>query len=161
MYCGITEIPEAFRVGNGDLLTYSPTAAFWVFNQVSNWAYTRYSDMITVIRGKQADLEGQFIAFTPAVDQAAKSILQKNGETAARKFLTEYSGNQANGMTAEWKKLYEYLLVKFIDGNVKKEENGQFKRNPYGEPAMPDQPRYPDWWYRIIVDETGNHLKMP
>ncbi|HNU77182.1 MAG: C69 family dipeptidase [Prolixibacteraceae bacterium] len=161
MYCGITEIPEAFRVGNGDLLTYSPTAAFWVFNQVSNWAYTRYSDMIPVIRGKQADLEGQFIAFTPAVDQAAKSILQKNGETAARKFLTEYSGNQANGMTAEWKKLYEYLLVKFIDGNVKKEENGQFKRNPYGEPAMPDQPRYPDWWYRIIVDETGNHLKMP
>ncbi len=161
IYCGITETPEAFKVGNGDLLNYSPTAAFWIFNQVSNWAYSRYSDMIPIIRKKQAELEGKFIDFTPSVDQAAKAILDKNGETASRRFLTDYSVNQANGMTSEWKKLYNYLLVKFIDGNIKKEENGEFKRNEYGEPAMPDQPRYPDWWYRIIVEETGDHLKMP
>ena len=161
IYCGITETPEAFKVGNGDLLNYSPTAAFWIFNQVSNWAYSRYSDMIPIIRKKQAELEGKFIDFTPSVDQAAKAILEKNGETASRRFLTDYSVNQANGMTSEWKKLYNYLLVKFIDGNIKKEENGEFKRNEFGEPAMPDQPRYPDWWYRIIVEETGDHLKMP
>jgi hypothetical protein len=117
--------------------------------------------MIPIIRKKQAELEGKFIDFTPSVDQAAKAILEKNGETASRRFLTDYSVNQANGMTSEWKKLYNYLLVKFIDGNIKKEENGEFKRNEFGEPAMPDQPRYPDWWYRIIVEETGDHLKMP
>ncbi len=161
MYAGITEIPEAFKVGNGDMLTYSPTSAFWIFNQVSNWAYTRYSDMIPLIRNKQSELEGKFIQFTPSVDQAAKSILEKEGEGAARKFLTDYSVNQANGMTGEWKNLYNYLLVKFMDGNIKKEANGEFTRNEYGEPAMPSQPAYPEWWYRIIVKDTGDHLKMP
>jgi len=115
--------------------------------------------MIPIIRAKQAELEGKFIAFTPAVDQAAKSILETSGEAAARKFLTDYSVNQANGMTNEWKKMYQYLLVKFMDGNIKKEENGQFKRNEYGTPEFPEQPKYPEWWYKIILKETGDRYK--
>ena len=50
MYCGITEIPECFEVGNGDLLTFSETSAFWTFSQVSNYAYLRYDDMIKDIQ---------------------------------------------------------------------------------------------------------------
>ena len=45
MYCGITEVPECFKVGNGDMLTYSPTSAFWLFNQVANLCYSRYDVM--------------------------------------------------------------------------------------------------------------------
>ena len=45
MYCGITEIPLCFREGNGDMLTYSETSAFWLFNRVTNFVYSRYSDM--------------------------------------------------------------------------------------------------------------------
>ncbi len=37
MYCGITEVPECFKVGNGDMLTYSPTSAFWLFNHGSKF----------------------------------------------------------------------------------------------------------------------------
>ncbi|MDX9880741.1 MAG: C69 family dipeptidase [Prolixibacteraceae bacterium] len=160
MYCGITEIPECFRVGNGDMLTFSETSAFWTFNQVTNWAYMRYSDMIPYIRAKQADLEEKFIAYTPAVDQAAKTIYDSRGEAAARRFLSDYSVNQANGMTSEWKKLYQYLLVKYMDGNVKKEKDGKFLRNEWGVPAGPDHPGYPEWWYRVIVNATGDHFKM-
>ncbi len=160
MYCGITNTPECFKVGNGDMLTYSETSAFWTFNQVTNWAYTRYSDMIPHIRVKQSDLEGKFIAYTPAVDQAAKSIYDTQGEVAARRFLTDYSINQANGMTSEWKKLYQYLLIKYIDGNIKKEKDGKFERNEWNVPVSPDQPGYPEWWYRIIINATGDHLKM-
>ena len=50
MYCGITEIPECFEVGNGDMLTYSETSAFWTFSQVANYAYLRYNDMIQDIQ---------------------------------------------------------------------------------------------------------------
>ncbi|MGQ8337911.1 dipeptidase [Sunxiuqinia sp. A32] len=160
MYCGINEIPECFKVGNGDLLTYSPTSAFWTFNKVSNLAYLRYDDMIGHIRELQSKIEGQFISYTPAIDRAAKMLYDDEGDLIARNFLTQYSVNEANNMTANWEKLFEYLLVKYIDGNIKKENDGVFERNEYGLPADPDQPGYPEWWYRAIVNSTGEHFKV-
>lgn len=161
MYCGITEIPECFRVGNGDLLTYSETSAFWAFNMVANFAYLRYNDMIQDVRKVQHELEAKYIAYTPFIDKAANDLMVSSGTDMARRFITEYSVNEANNMTRRWKELGQYLLVKYIDGNIKKEENGKFLRNEYGEPASPHFPGYPEWWYRAIVNSTGDHLKVP
>lgn len=160
MYCGITEVPECFKVGNGDLLNYSETSAFWIFNTVTNFAYLRYDAMIEHVRERQAEIEGKFIANTPAIDQAANYLFENEGEAKARQFLTEYASNEANNMTADWKELFQYLLIKYIDGNVKKEKDGQFERNEYGMPASPDQPGYPDWWYEAIIKSTGDHFKV-
>ncbi len=160
MYCGITQTPECFRVGNGDMLTYSPTSAFWTFNEVSNFAYLRYDSMIPHIRDLQAKIEGRFISYTPAIDQAANMLYEKEGAAKALEFLTTYSVNEANNMTAQWRKLYHYLLVKYMDGNIKKEKDGQFERNAYGMPESPDQPGYPEWWYKAISQSTGNHFKV-
>ena len=160
MYCGITEIPECFRVGNGDLLTYSETSAFWTFNAVTNFAYLRYDSMINHVRQLQAELEANFIAYTPAIDKAAQMLYENEGDEKARQFLNTYSVNEANNMTAEWKKLFQYLLIKYIDGNIKIEENGEFVRNEWGMPEFPDQPGYPEWWYEAIVNSTGDHFKV-
>ncbi|MBL7971351.1 MAG: C69 family dipeptidase [Prolixibacteraceae bacterium] len=160
MYCGITEIPQCFKVGNGDLLTYSETSAFWVFNVVSNFAYLRYDAMIPDILKVQKNLEDKFVAYTPSVDVAAQNLWNAGKKSETLQFLTDYSVNQANGMTSEWKKLSQYLFVKFIDGNIKKEKNGVFERTETGMPANPDQPGYPEWWKKVIVDQTGDHLKM-
>lgn len=160
MYCGITEIPECFKVGNGDMLTYSETSAFWTFNLVSNFAYLRYDAMIPDIQKVQKSLEDKFVAYTPSVDQAAQSLWNSGKKAETLQFLTDYSVNQANGMTKEWKKLSQYLIVKFIDGNIKKEKDGAFERTETGMPPGPSQPGYPDWWKKVIVDQTGNHLKM-
>jgi dipeptidase len=160
MYCGITEIPECFKVGNGDMLTYSETAAFWVFNVVSNFTYLRYDAMIPDVQKVQKSLEDKFVAYTPSVDAAAQNLWNAGKKAEARQFLTDYSVNQANGMTKEWTKLSQYLFVKFIDGNIKKEKDGKFERTDTGLPPMPDQPGYPDWWKKVIVDQTGDHLKM-
>lgn len=161
MYCGITDIPECFRVGNGDMLTFSETSAFWAFNQVSNLAYSRYNDMIAIIRKLQNEEESKFMGYVPVIDKAAATLLTGETPGMALRFLTEFSGNTANNLTARWKELYRYLLVKYLDGNVKKEEDGRFKRNEHGLPAMPDFPGYPEWWYRAIVNSTGDHLKVP
>ncbi len=161
MYCGITEIPECFRKGNGDLLTYSETSAFWAFNEVSNYAYLRYMDIIKDVLKVRDELEDKFFTFVPVVDKAASGLLKEAGAETARKFISEFSEREAEGMTKTWKQLYRYLLIKYMDGNVKKEENGTFKRTDYGLPAMPDQPGYPEWWYRIIVDQTGDKFKVP
>ena len=160
MYCGITEIPECFATGNGDMLTYSETSAFWTFNLVTNLAYLRYNAMIKDIQKVQKELEDKFVSYVPLIDQAAQSLYNDQDKEKARDFLTEFSVNEANNMTTRWKELGQYLLVKYIDGNIKREKDGKFERTATGLPPSPHQPGYPDWWYKVIVDKTGDHFKV-
>ncbi len=160
MYCGITKIPECFEVGNGDMLTYSETAAFWTFSQVANYAYSRYSDMIQDIQLVQNELENKFVAYVPVIDKAAVELFNNKSEKQARRFITQYSVNEANNMTKRWKKLGQYLTVKYTDGNIKREKDGEFVRTETGMPASPIFAGYPDWWYKAIVNSTGEHFKV-
>ncbi|WP_321344518.1 C69 family dipeptidase [uncultured Draconibacterium sp.] len=160
MYCGITEIPECFAVGNGDLLTYSETSAFWTFSQVANYAYLRYSDMIEDVKLVQRELEDKFVTYVPSVDKAAENLYNTVSEEQARKFVTEFSRNEAENMTKRWKELYHYLVVKYTDGNIKRESNGQFARTETGMPASPIFAGYPEWWYKAIINATGDHFKV-
>lgn len=159
MYCGITEIPECFRVGNGDMLTYSETSAFWTFNQVTNFTYLRFVDMIKDVQKVQNELENKYVSYVPLIDKAAETLYKSNPEQA-RRFLTEYSVNEANNMTSEWKKLGQYLLVKYIDGNIKREKEGQFERTETGMPPAPIFAGYPEWWYKAIAASTGDKKKV-
>jgi dipeptidase len=160
MYCGITEIPECFAVGNGDLLTYSETSAFWTFNRVANFTYLRYNDMIEDVQKVQKELEDKFVSYVPAIDEAAEALYNSQKKEKARDFITQYSVNEANNMTARWKELGEYLLVKYIDGNVKRETDGEFERTETGMPRYPHFYGYPDWWYEVIIEKTGDHFKV-
>jgi dipeptidase len=159
MYCGITEIPESFRVGNGDMLTYSETSAFWTFNFVTNFAYLRYSDMIKDVQKVQSELENKFVLYVPVIDNAAETLYKSNPDQA-RKFITEYSVNEANNMTLRWKQLGQYLLVKYLDGNIKREKDGKFERTETGMPPSPIFAGYPEWWYEVIAKATGDSKKV-
>ncbi len=159
MYCGITEIPECFAVGNGDLLTYSETSAFWTFSFVANYAYLRYDTMIKDIKLVQKELEDKFVTWVPVIDKAAETLYGSSEEQAC-KFITEYSVNEANNMTKRWKELGQYLVVKYTDGNIKREKDGKFERTETGMPASPIFAGYPEWWYKAIVHATGDHFKV-
>ncbi|MDR2472206.1 MAG: C69 family dipeptidase, partial [Tannerella sp.] len=159
MYASSVAVPECYRVGNGDMYNFSWTASFWVHNWVANMAYSKYSLMIKDIRTVQQELENGYQSTLPAIDKAAVELLASSKEEA-RRFLTWYSSSTAEEAHLRWKKLGEYLLVKYIDGNVKKEENGRFKRNPYGLPASPDFPGYDEEYYRSIVKSAGENLKV-
>ena len=78
----------------------------------------------------------------------------------AREVLTTFSCETADYATYRWKKLGEYLLVKYMDGNMKKEENGQFKTNGYGLSEMPYFPGYDKAYYERIAETTGDLLKI-
>ncbi|MEX0988653.1 MAG: C69 family dipeptidase [Bacteroidales bacterium] len=160
MYCGMTMVPETFAVGNGDLLTYSDNSAFWAFNFVSNFTYLRYDLMMEDVRKKQNSLEKGFIEKVQQVDEKALKLYEDDPEKA-RAYVTNFSVNAGNYTVAEWKKLGQYLLVKYMDGNVKREKNGQFLRNAYGYPAGPESPGYSDEWKRNVAKETGNKLLVP
>lgn len=49
-------------------------------------------------------------------------------------------------------------MVKFLDGNVKQEENGKFKDNGYGLPDSPLFPGYLQEYYEEIVRQTGDRF---
>ena len=159
MYCGMTKVPEAYRVGNGDLLHFSPTSAFWAFSMVSNWAYTKYNYMIKDIQPVQQQMESKYIAETAGIDTKAAE-LYKSDKIAGINYITDYSVRTGQETVKRWQEMYQYLLVKYIDGNVKKEKDGKFETNPYNMPVMPSQPGYPEWWLKEIVKQHGDVLKQ-
>ena len=123
MYCGITQVPECFSPENGSMYDFSWTSAFWIHNWVANMAYARYEPMIGDIRKVQSAVETSLNLRQPAVDKAAVELYATSPQEAIA-YLTQYSCDAAEASTARWKKLGEYLMVKFLDGNVKQEENG-------------------------------------
>ena len=157
MYASITKAPEKMAVGYGSLMNFVPDAAFWVFNQVSNWAYTRYDSIHPEIAAKQSELENKYISQIQGVDAAALAMSEKNPQGAVD-FLTEYSVNTGNNTVMEWQKFYYYLFTKYMDGNIKRPKAvpAGYK---YGTPYL-NQPGYGEDWYRLIIQETGDKFKV-
>jgi len=149
MYCCINHVPECFAEGNGDSYTFSPTSAWWTFNLVANWAYTKYSRMYPHIRELQQAWDDKFNTQIAGVDAQAAELSDED----ARAFLTSYSCAQAENLVADWQRLYIYLVTKFIDGQERKEENGQFKRNAYGNSCGPNRLALPEEVLRVIAPE--------
>jgi dipeptidase len=148
MYCGINEVPAAYAVGNGSMMEFSDSSAFWVFNQVSNFAYTRYSMMSPYIIEKQKKLEDSYIAGVAEIDNAASELYEKDPEKAMD-LLTEFSVKSGEKTLSTWKNLYRFLFTRFMDGNVKTPVPGEL--NPELE-----QPGYSEFWYRKLIEETGD-----
>lgn len=161
MFCGITEIPECFREGNGNMVEYSETSAFWLFNQVSNFAYLRYEDMIKDIQNVQLRLESEFISRVEDISHnLAEGVIEDDNELVAQ--LNSFSVEMANQMFIQWKDLSHNLLVKYIDGNIKKGSDFNFETTGTrpGQCVFPEQPKYPEWWYRFIIDNHGSTIKV-
>lgn len=160
MFCGITEIPEAFREGNGSMVDYSPTAAFWTFTKVSNYVYTRYADMIKHVNEKQDKWELGSIHKIAEMEKDMIRTFENNPEKGIAT-LNKFSAQQSAAVCAEWNQLFEYLLVKYHDGNVKKEKDGKFITTNTHKPQVefPEQPAYPENWYRMIIKDCGDNIK--
>jgi dipeptidase len=156
MYCGMTKVPETFAVGNGDLMTFSDNSAFWVFNQVTNFAYMRTRLLIGDLQKKQSELEDGYMNETAKVDKTAETLFKKNPADAV-KYLTDYSVKAGNNTVIKWKELYRFLFVKYVDGNVK-EKQPVPKGYKFSVPKL-TQPGYGDEWNRVIVKITGDKYR--
>jgi dipeptidase len=153
MYSSMNRIPESYAKGNGAMMKFSWTSAFWIFNMVTNFAYSRYNIIHPDVYEKQQAIEKKYIAYTAGVDAAALELYKTNPKLAVE-FLTDYSVNTGNALVAEWKTFYEQLFMKFMDGNVKYYVPGE--QNPKAE-----YPGYSEEFKKRIVEDTGDKLKMP
>ena len=80
-----------------------------------------------------------------------------------QKRLTRYSVDMAQQLFDRWTELDRYLLVKYIDGNLKSEtEPGKFLDNGNGR-DIPDKIQFPGYnekWKRAVVADHGEVLKV-
>lgn len=159
IYNNILEAPLCLRVGNGDMLTFSWTSAFWMTNWVANQCYSRYEDMKVDVDRVRNEIMDRWDAETDSIDAQAVALL-KNSTSDVTAFLNEYTARESNGATEAYKDLGIYLLVKYLDGNIKQEKDGEFARTPYGMADRPQQPKYSEEFYRAIVNQIGDKIKV-
>ncbi|MPM17522.1 hypothetical protein SDC9_63917 [bioreactor metagenome] len=153
IYTSSREVPSTFARGNGAMMEWSDDAAFWIFNQVSNFAYTRYNAIHPEIQQRQDSLENLYIKRVQEVDKTAEELLSTD-KTTAILYVTDFSVKNANELVYYWKKFYQYLFMKYMDGNVKTHVPGQ--QNP-----KVSQPGYGEDWLRVIVKDNREELKYP
>ena len=149
-------VPHEFAVGNGDLYNLSWDAAFWVTNYVANQTYQRYSLMIDDVRKVQTALEDSIETDVKLVESEVAGF---EPETACN-LLQELSNIWSKKYVQRYKQLGDYLLVKYLDGNVKKEKDGKFERSADGMPVYPNFPGYDEKYYRSIRDDAGDNLRV-
>jgi len=147
MYSSITKVPYNFKKGLGSLSEFTWDSAFWVFNFVSNFAYPKFSLIIDDIQKVQNELEGKFITRQEEIEKKAVA-LAKTSKTDAVEYLTNYSNEMADLTVKRWKKLGEFLILKYMDGIVK---NEFFKPINVG---------YPDDFKKLMVEKDGPSIKM-
>ena len=136
LYCSLTEVPMQFTVG--DLYNFDMNSNFWMHNWVANQAYNRYDLMIPDIRKVQNGLEDKYRDSRTATEERLTPLAEAGFLGELTTIVNEQAAAIAKEATDSYRELAQYLMVKFLDGNVKQEmEDGGFKTTEYGLPASP------------------------
>lgn len=160
VYCCADRVPPCYDKIAANDVTFSWDNAFWVCNWVANMTYPRYSQLFPSVEAVRDRLEDGYIARQAEIEKQALTIYETS-PAEARKFLTDYTVTTAQDMLKEWKKLGEYLIVKYNDQAVKKEQDGKFLLTPDGLAVPPERPGYPEQYRRTLIRETGDRYLVP
>ena len=159
IYVNTTEIPWCLSEENGSLLKYSDSSMFWITNRVTQFAYLRYDVIGKKVREYVDIWENNMLENVKQID-----IAIGNTPKAKKKaqIATQFTLNGAQQLFDTWVTLDKYLMVKYIDGNVKEEENGKFIDNGNGKdiPGKVSQPGYSEKWKRAVAKDNGRILEV-
>ena len=160
IYVTATEVPECLKEGNGSMMDYSDTSMFWITNRVAQFAYLRYNIIGKHVRSEIDQWENAMLEQVKEIDAAIAQVANK--EKKARKIATEFSVGTAQRLFNDWVNLDKYLMVKYIDGNVKGEDANGFIDNGNGVkiPGKIEQPGYSEAWKRAVAKDKGEILKV-
>ena len=162
VYCCTDLVPECYSDKVADDLHFSFKSAFWVCNWVSSIVYPRYSQLFGELKTVRDRLETDYNTLQEKTEKEAMALAGTEGEgmSAARKYLTAYTNRTAAGMLYEWMELGKRLMVKYIDGTVRPERDGQYVRTPGGVGVPVERPGYPERYRREIVKATGDRFEV-
>ena len=160
IYVNTTEVPWCLSEQNGSMLKYSDSSLFWITNRVAQFAYLRYDLIGKQVREYVDNWENTALETVKKID-----ITIGNTPNAKKKakIATKFTLSSADLLFNTWNKLDKYLMVKYIDGNVKGEdENGKFIDNGNGKdiPGKILQPGYSEKWKRAVAADNGRILEV-
>ena len=158
VYCCTDRIPVPYAEGNGDCITFSWDSAFWIYNWVADMIRPRYSLMIDDMRAVQNELESTFESAQAGIESAALKLYQED-PVKAKDFLTNYTDMTARTTVDRWKKLAEFLIVRYNDGARKLVKNGKIVAPATGNTAPLERPGYPEEFHKELVKVTGDRYK--
>lgn len=144
LYCGITELPEAYVRGDHDAFSWD--SAWWIFNLVSNLAYDRWSRIYPDVQRFQREHEDLYLQLQPVVDQAAAALVDQ--PERLRQYLTAYSVGSAGRLFSDWQEFAGYLLTKHNDGYVN------------DRVSPPRGVGYPKEWLREVVRARPEQFRL-
>ena len=141
------------------MLKYSDTSMFWITNRVAQFAYLRYDIIGKKVRENVDAWENNMLKDVETIDNAIAAA--PNAKKKA-KIATKYTLNRAQQLFDKWVELDKYLMIKYIDGNVKSEDNNGFIDNGNGKdiPDKIQQPGYSEKWKRAVAADNGRILEV-
>lgn len=162
VYGSVTRVSEGWA-GKGPqdgvtppLMTFSLDSAFYVFNLVANWAYSRwdaiYPDVYDAIIAK----ETMYFAMSAEADVTATDMINAGDVTGAVEYLTNFSTDIGDQLLKDWFTFFGQLFVKYRDGYVTTASDHQ----PVCD-CVSSSLRYKDDWYDRIVEDTGDLYLIP
>ena len=159
IYVNTTEVPWCLSEKNGSMLKYSNSSLFWITNRVAQFAYLRYDLIGGKVREYVDNWENNMLKDVENIDKAIASA--SNAKKQA-KIATLYTTTRAHMLFNKWVELDKYLMVKYIDGNVKGEDENGFIDNGNGKdiPGKIEQPGYNEKWKRAVAADNGKILEV-
>ena len=160
IYANSTAIPWCFSEQNGSMLKYSDESMFWITNRIAQFAYLRYDVIGKHVRSEIDKWENAMLEQVKTIDIGIANV-GYNPKKAA-KIATKFSVGAAERLFNYWKNMDNYLMVKYIDGNVKSEDEKGFIENGNGKdiPAKIQQPGYSEKWKRAVAADNGTVLRV-
>ena len=160
IYVNCQEVPECLKEGNGSMLKYSDTSMFWITNRVAQFAYLRYNIIGKHVRTEVDKWENAMLEQVKKIDIDMANVGYKPKKV--KKIATEFSVGTAQTLFENWVEMDKYLMVKYIEGNVKGEDANGFIDNGNGLdiPGKIEQPGYSEHWKRVVAKDKGEILKV-
>jgi dipeptidase len=141
LYCGITEIPNSFQVG--DHYVFSRDSARWASDYVDFHTQVVYSYAIEDVKNAQEKWEAKAVKRTPIIDKTAMELYEKDPAEGIE-YLTDYCVNNANNVVDAWWKLGDDLLVKYNHFRMYNPETRKVGRI-----------QMPEWWNRAVIEQDN------
>jgi dipeptidase len=159
IYGSATRMPEKFY-GQGPqdgvvppMMSFSFDSAFYVFNMVANFAYSRWDLVYSGdIYDKIVGMENAFAAEIASLDKVASALYTAEGAAAAVELTTAYSVKAGNQLVTDWLAYFGELFVKYRDGYVITANEASTSCG-----CATANAGYPTAWYDRIARDTGGH----
>jgi hypothetical protein len=162
VYGSVTKVSEGWA-GPGPqdgatppLMTFSLDSAFYVFNLVANWAYSRWEVIYPDVHSRILAKEESYFNMVAEADAKISALLGAGSKEDAVAYMTSFSTDIGDKLLKEWFAFFGELFVKYHDGYI-----------TTAAPAVPvcgckvDDAGYSAEWYDRIIEENGERYLVP